>query len=62
MVPPGASESLGVAINQLLADPVAASRQAAAVRDSLCVGFDWAIVAGNYANALKALVAGVHSR
>ena len=62
MVPPGASESLGVAINQLLADPIAASRQAAAVRDSLCVGFDWAIVAGNYANALKALMAGTHSR
>jgi hypothetical protein len=51
-----------VAISQLLADPVKASRQAAAVRDSLCTGFDWAIVAGNYANALKALVAGTHSR
>jgi hypothetical protein len=62
MVPPGVSESLGSVINQLLFDPVAASRQAATVPDSLCAGFDWAIVAGNYANTLKTLVAGTHSR
>ena len=56
LVPPGESVPLGASIIEVLADPVAASRHAAVLRDFLLTRFDWTIVARNYSNALRALI------